>query len=173
MVRTASFGISRFNPLRVFFFLLSLGLVAMLPSCGGGSDSKSNAGNGNPAVINHIVFMLQENRSFDNYFGKLNDYRQSKGLPADVDGLNGDSGNPSFDKSTIIRPFRWNSVCHLQISPGWDESHRQFNRSAPASGNGTMDGFVYSAANYSRDRGIADQEGLRAMGYFDQGHLPY
>ena len=175
MVRLASFGISRFKSLSAFFFLLSIGLVAMLPGCGGGSsDSKHNAGNGSPAMVNHVVFRLQENRSFDNYFGKLNDYRVKKGLGADVDGLNGDSGNPSYDKSTIIRPFRWTTtVCHEQISPGWNESHRQFNRSAPSSDNGTMDGFVYSAANYARDTGGSDQEGLRSMGYFDDGHLPY
>jgi len=174
MVRTASFGIFRFNPLSSFFFLLSIGLVAMLPGCGGSSDSKGNAGNGNPAVINHIVFMLQENRSFDNYFGKLNDYRQSKGLPADVDGLTADAGNLSFDKTFIVRPFRWTTtVCHEQISPGWDESHRQANRQTPSSGTGTNDGFVYSAANYARDTAGPDQEGLRAMGYFDEGHLPY
>jgi phospholipase C len=36
-----------------------------------------------------------------------------------------------------------------------------------------MDGFVYSAANYARDTAGPDQEGLRAMGYYDEGHLPY
>src|SRR5215467_7745150 len=25
--------------------------------------------------VNHIIFMMQENRSFDAYFGKINDYR--------------------------------------------------------------------------------------------------
>ena len=37
--------------------------------------------------INHIVFMIQENRSFDHYFGQLNAYRAANGLPQDVDGL--------------------------------------------------------------------------------------
>ena len=175
MASTARLGLPRFDSLRVFFFLLSIGLVALLPGCGGGgSSSTHNAGNGNPAVINHVVFMLQENRSFDNYFGQLNAYRQAKGLGAEVDGLNSSAGNPSYDRSTTIQPFRWTTtVCHEQISPGWDESHRQFNRNAPASGNGTMDGFVYSAANYARDTAGPDQEGLRAMGYYDEGHLPY
>jgi len=160
------------NPVRTFFFLLALGSVALLPSCGG-SSSKNNAGNGSPAAVNHIVFMMQENRSFDNYFGKLNDFRVQNGLPADVDGLTGDAGNPSFDRTSIIHPFRWNSVCQEQISPGWNESHRQMNREAPSSGSGTNDGFVYSAANYARNTGGFDQQGLRAMGYFDNGHLPY
>src|SRR5205807_4409344 len=38
---------------------------------------------------------------------------------------------------------------------------------------GTMDGFVYSAANMSRARGDLDTEGLRSMGFYDSGHLPY
>ena len=175
MVRIKSLAISRCNPLRIFFFLLSIGLVALLPSCGGGgsSDSTKNAGNGNPAVVNHIVFMLQENRSFDNYFGQLNAYRTAHGLGADVDGLSPSDGNPSFDRSTTIHPFRWNSVCQEQISPGWNESHRQWNRNDPTSSTGAMDGFVYSAANLSRARGDHDIEGLRAMAYFDDGHLPY
>src|SRR5450756_1041756 len=37
--------------------------------------------------VKHIVFMLQENRTFDNYFGQLNQYREKQGLPQDVDGL--------------------------------------------------------------------------------------
>ena len=172
MASTARFGLSVLNPVRSLFFLLALGSVALLPSCGG-SSSTNNASNGTPAAVNHIVFMMQENRSFDNYFGKLNDFRVQSGLPADVDGLTGDAGNPSFDRTSIIRPFRWTSVCQEQISPGWNESHRQMNREAPSSGSGTNDGFVYSAANYARNTAGFDQQGLRAMGYFDNGHLPY
>src|SRR3954466_7157010 len=35
--------------------------------------------------IAHFVIMVQENRSFDNYFGKLNDYRMARGLPPNID----------------------------------------------------------------------------------------
>ena len=37
--------------------------------------------------VNHIIFMVQENRSFDAYFGKINDYRASLGLARDADDL--------------------------------------------------------------------------------------
>jgi phospholipase C len=161
-----------FNLHRIFVSLFAIGLVAYLPGCGGSSSSNKNTTTQNPGAINHVVFMLQENRSFDNYFGKLNDFRASQGLPQDVDGLTGDAGNPSFDRTSIVRPFRWNSVCQEQISPGWNESHRQSNREDPTT-PGSNDGFVYSAANYARNTGGFDQQGLRAMGYFDNGHLPY
>src|SRR5438477_10389165 len=48
--------------------------------------SSSNAGNstvtttGTASAVNHVVFMLQENRSFDNYFGMLNPYRKTSGF---------------------------------------------------------------------------------------------
>ena len=175
MLRIFRSGISPLTPFRAVFSLLSIGLVALLPSCGGGSSSTSrgHGGTGSITAVNHIVFMLQENRSFDNYFGQLNGYRTARGLGADVDGLSPSDGNPSFDRSTTIHPFRWNTVCQEQISPGWNESHRQWNRNDPTSSTGAMDGFVYSAANLARARGDNDVEGLRAMGYFDDGHLPF
>ncbi len=176
----------RFSLIRLLTFSVLIVSVTFLPGCGGGSSSSSNnngnGGNGQPGsnnpgninAINHVVFMLQENRSFDNYFGKLNDYRAGKGLSTEVDGIPAQGfTNPSFDGLTQVGSFRWNSICHEEVSPGWRESHRQFNRQDPASSVGLNDGFVYSAANYSRNTGGADVQGIRAMGYYDQGHLPY
>src|SRR5689334_13032858 len=44
--------------------------------------------------INHIILFMQENRSFDHYFGQLNVYRAANGLPTDVDTW-GPGGTPS------------------------------------------------------------------------------
>ena len=30
-----------------------------------------------PTMVNHIIFLAEENRGFDHYFGKLNDYRSA------------------------------------------------------------------------------------------------
>src|SRR5262249_50851011 len=75
--------------------ILSLGLTAC-----GGSGTGLQPGPVQPPTpptpppntqginsINHILFMFQENRSFDHYFGKLNDYRAKLGFPQDVDGI--------------------------------------------------------------------------------------
>src|SRR6266446_8625013 len=35
--------------------------------------------------LRHIIYYVQENRSFDNYFGMLGQYRVSKGLPNSID----------------------------------------------------------------------------------------
>jgi len=36
-------------------------------------------------AVNHIIYMLQENQSFDHYFSQLNAYREKQGLSAEVD----------------------------------------------------------------------------------------
>src|SRR5947209_4398647 len=59
----------------------------------------NNGPTGDLSAINHIVFMSQENRSFDSYFGHLNDYRAAQGLPTNVDGLPANASNPAFDGS--------------------------------------------------------------------------
>ena len=43
------------------------------------------------ALINHVIFLMQENRTFDTYFGMLNPYRKANGwtLSADGDDVDG------------------------------------------------------------------------------------
>ncbi len=123
--------------------------------------------------INHIVFMIQENRSFDHYFGQLNAYRAANGLPQDVDGLPANASNPAANDSGAIRAFHLRTVCHEDLSSGWSPSHIDFNRSNPTSSTPAMDGFVRSAANFAQDFGLNDLAGIRAMGYYDAGDLPY
>ncbi len=59
-------------------------------------------------AINHIIYMLQENRSFDHYFGKLNEYRVANhfGGATDVDGIPATSQNPA-DAHAILS---WSST---------------------------------------------------------------
>jgi phospholipase C len=122
--------------------------------------------------------MLQENRSFDHYFGKLNDYRQSKGLGNDIDGLPTDASNPSLDGTTTVNAFHFTTVCFENVTPSWDESRRDINRYNPAAMTGPMNGFVYSAGRYAQaetaaGRGYTDLAGIRAMGYYTERELPY
>ena len=37
--------------------------------------------------IDHVIFMLQENHTFDNYFGMLNPYREANGWNVGDDGV--------------------------------------------------------------------------------------
>src|SRR5438309_7303870 len=59
----------------------------------------------NPGIasINHIIFMAQENRSFDTYFGQLPAYWAANGYPSQqFDGMPQGAANPSFDGSTSV-----------------------------------------------------------------------
>jgi len=128
--------------------------------------------------IKHIFFLLQENRSFDHYFGKLGVYRandpftgQSYGSASDVDGI-ADDNDPQFTihdhSGAPLKPFHQKSVCIDDLSPAWDESHVSINLQ-----NGTykMDGFANGTA--AAFGGNKDPQGRRVSGYYDWTDLPY
>jgi phospholipase C len=129
--------------------------------------SVNSGGIGSITAVKHIVWMLQENRSFDTYFGKMNDYRKSIGLPQDVDGLPANASNDG------IAAFHLLTMCTENISPFWNESHINYNKNQPTSNTPTLDGFVKAAANFAASQNLHDTAGKRAMGYYDNGDLPY
>jgi phospholipase C len=114
------------------------------------------------AKLKHIIYFVQENRSFDNYFGMLGKYRVSKGLPNSIDGvplnvtLYDTKGNP-------VHPFHFQTVCHENLSPFWDESHIDWD-------GGKMDNYMITTTSVPS---TIDPTGTRAMGYYDQTDLPY
>ncbi len=141
-------------------------------------------------AVNHIIFLAEENRGFDHYFGKLNDYRRTLGLSADVDGLPDDcsssnsdwtvpcsamnkSPNSSGVPTTPIYAFHLKTMCIDGLSPDWIVSHWDFNAEAPSSNTPMMDGFVISAAAAALSAGEADTAGIRAMGFYTGDDLPY
>lgn len=149
---------------------LVLWVVGILLSCQG------LTGNSNPTLnpINHIVFMAQENRSFDTYFGQLPAYWQANGIPSQqFDGLPANASNPTMDGTGTIPAFHLATVCTDNLTPSWDESHLDWNLHAPTSSTPTLDGFVYNAGKFAADEGYSDTAGLRAMGYYDATDLNY
>ena len=84
--------------------------------------------------IKHIIFFVQENRSFDSYFGKLGQYKASLGLANDVDGL--PSNAVQLDKNgTAVHPYHYQTTCVENTSPSWNPSWDVWN-------GGKMDRFV-------------------------------
>ncbi|GAC1688355.1 MAG: hypothetical protein NVS9B5_27600 [Terriglobales bacterium] len=119
----------------------------------------SNAGLTN---LRHIIFLVQENRSFDSYFGRLGAYRVSKGLPSNIDGL--PLNATLYDTAGIaVHPFHFQTVCHENLSPFWNESHRDMD-------GGKMDGFMKTSTAVAS---TIDPTGTRALGYYDQTDLNY
>src|SRR5215472_11443122 len=124
--------------------------------------------------INHVVMMLQENRSFDSYFGKMTAYRTANGVSGTVDDL--DSGK--FQNSGIA-PYHSGSVCMENLSPDWAEDRHQVNLSNPRGIDPRnpktmpMNGFVNTAAGISAFYQFIDVNGHRAMGYYTEHELNY
>lgn len=153
------------------------GCTGLVGNGGGGNPGQPPPGaSGDISAVQHIIFTMQENRSFDHYFGKLPQYRAANGYPGEVAGLPAVATNPSYDKTYLVESHHIETDRHENLSPAWNESHRQWNRQDPSSSIGTLDGFVYAAANYSRQvtsEPTCDYEGVRAMGYYDETDLPY
>jgi phospholipase C len=194
--------------IRHLFQLLALPLIAFFAGCQGVTSSGSGGSGGQqpppppPGIdsVKHIIFLAEENRSFDHYFGKLNDYRTAApfNLPASIDGLpeNCASSNSNWTvpcgamnlspnsqgvATTPIYAFHLITGCIDGLSPDWIASHWDFNLEDPSSnspGNegiptNAPDGFVLSAASAAIANGEEDTAGIRAMGFYDGKDLPY
>jgi phospholipase C len=159
---------TRFYALALFAALLGLCSCVGLTRTGGGVQA------GSMDSLQHIVFMVQENRSFDHYFGQLGQYRAANGFGAasDIDGLPPTSWNAA-DDSTIIHSFHVGTTCVEELSDDWMESHVDMNENHPGSSTILLDGFVHIAGGYAKAFGELDTTGVRAMGYYDQNELPY
>ena len=142
---------------------------------------------GSPAtgVIKHIFFMLQENRSFDMYFGKLKDYRTKRLNGADTQTI--DSFNPTVTLTNAntgaqVTPFHERTVCTENLTPAWDESHHDMALNGGDSAWATtldssmttssfgMNSFLDTTNNVAES---FDPDGTRAMGFYDETDLPY
>jgi phospholipase C len=151
-------------------------------------------------VLNHIVFLAQENRSFDHYFGELREYWAQNGYPdQSFDGLpqfNPTSGPPplygpppaipgcdpnspppedcAFDPSNLITSYHLITQCIENPSPSWNEGHVDWNYYDPeGQAPANLDGFVWTAGHDGRADKFYDVDGIRAMGYYDGGDLNY
>ncbi|MBV8051230.1 MAG: hypothetical protein JOZ80_08590 [Acidobacteriaceae bacterium] len=133
-----------------------------------------------PLPINHIIFVAQENRSFDHYFGELRKYWADNGYPDQpLDGLpefNPQPGatpaipgcNPNdpfqppgpgsvfqdclFDPSTTVSSYHLKTQCLENPSPSWNESHDIWNYNDPTGNSSYVgNGNVWSAGHDSRN----------------------
>src|SRR4029077_8338135 len=166
-------------------FVCSIALLSLVlfTGCGGVNNASSGpTSTPTPAPVpsptpslqsvNHIIFIMQENRSFDSYFGKINDYRASLGLGRDVDDLETDFTNPA-DDGDLIRTFHLGTSCIFNTSAAWLESHGNANRfNTSDSASLLMDGFVHTAGRLAIFDGDPDTKGVRSMGYYTKADMP-
>ena len=113
--------------------------------------------------INHIVVLMQENRSADTYFGQLN----GEGQPAYEAEPTTGNPNPLVSGGTIV-PFHKASLCETaDLNHSWNGEHQAVD-------GGAMDGFT--AANdisigqrrHHRPHWLSDHRV-----HYDQSDLPF
>ncbi len=131
-------------------------------------------------AVNHIIFMLQENRSFDAYFGMLNPYRRARGWNIgddqhvyDVDGIDDKLTTISNvdDEGTIFNLFHTSSSCLDDMTSSWYESYGDINRfDFTTTRSMLLDGFVHTAEGFAKFNAstgaFTDMTGERAMAYY-------
>jgi phospholipase C len=159
------------NSAMLDFYVSSLGLgshtIAVQAKDSGGGFSQSikvtvTGATQGLSHIKHIIFMVQENRSFDSYFGRLGAYRASLGLPNNIDGMNLNATLHNVNGQPV-HPYHYQTECTDQLTPSWDEAHLDVD-------GGKMDQFVITNGEFHSS---SDPTGTRAMGYYNQSDLPY
>jgi phospholipase C len=116
--------------------------------------------------IEHVIILMQENRSFDHYFGTLSGVRGFAD-PAAPQGIFSQRGY-RVGQQDYLQPFRlWSDPperdgeCLNDISHTWPTQHKAWN-------NGALDGFV--TAHVEAD---GPEDGPVTMGYYSREDLPF
>jgi len=150
---------------------------------------------GSTLQINHVIFELQENHSFDNYFGMLNPYRAKNGFSVGDDGVTytvdgiddklskfANPDDPTVNGGNSIHLFKLTSTCLDDMSSDWLSSYGDVDRYHFDTARAiSMDGFVHNASGYATScansgkcSGVfTDTDGERSMGYYDENFLNY
>ena len=168
---------------RISFLAIVGGAICLMSGCQGLAKAPAGGppptGNSLQTSVNHIVFMAQENRSFDHYFGAMRQYWADYGYPDQAfNGLpqfptSSPTGpaptNPGCDpafafpgsdctidsQSPTVQSYHLKTQCVENPSPSWNESHVDLSLSDPTAAPGSnpasfLDGFVYTAAHDAR-----------------------
>jgi phospholipase C len=123
---------------------------------------------GAAGAVEHVVFLMQENRSFDHYFGELRG----------VTGFNDTNNRSAFaqawsaapanhEPAGELLPFHMDTVnkqaeCTYDLSHAWPAEHASWN-------GGAMDSFVstHTSSEYEGDLGV------NTMGFYKKPDIPF
>jgi phospholipase C len=175
-------------------------VVALTVACSGSSNPSTPGMQAPPPAmglnkVNHIIIVMLENHSFDNYFGALayapgspyhtaaggcaaGDNACVDGLACSVDPtgtLTCSNSNPEDDGTTVVS-FHDKSRCVIpDLGHSWSQSHMESNFSDP--NNSLMsplnDGFVRVNDTVDQlDNGVESATDDQTMGFYTQDDLP-
>lgn len=150
---------------------------------------------GNLTKVNHIIIVMQENHSFDNYFGALayapgSPYHNGNGACAStdhkcVDGLTCTVSNGLFsctnsnldDNGSRVVAFKAISRCvRPDLDHSWVGTHHEMNFSNPNStlNNPLSDGFVrQNDITEQIDNGTEGPTDDQTISFYNQDDLPF
>jgi phospholipase C len=108
--------------------------------------------------IKHFLVLMQENHSFDNYFGT---YPGADGIPENTCMPVDNSRDPAHPRVTdeCVKPFHLEGKATFDLGHSGGVFNAQYN-------HGRMDGFIKV---FNSRRGIGNQ----SMGYYDDRDIPY
>jgi len=145
------------------------------------ASTKAILSTGDVNNLNHIVYMMQENRAFDNYFGNLAYYRvyidQIPGAQmSDVNDLHNLPAGYTLQnpQGQNIPPFHQRTECIEGLNPQWNESHEDMDlvgndwMNLSSSSQFLMDKFLFTAGT-----GQYDPSESRPLGWYDWTDLPF
>jgi len=165
--------------------LLSFGIIGLKPALAEGNMHK----------VNHIIVIMQENHSFDNYFGALayapgspyhngngacqkSDNSCVDGLSCVVDGggnFTCSNSNLDDDGSTVLA-FHDSRRCVVpDLDHGWLSTHLELNFLNPNNGfKGLSDGFVrVNDVTEQLDGGVENPTDDQTMAFYNQNEIPF
>ena len=151
VIYTANVVLKTAGPYQYFFQTGTLPLGARLPATGKFTGPLATTTNPLGLPLNHFIYVIQENRTFDNFFGT---YPGARGLPADVK-LPLRPGAPPTET-----PFHWT----LPRIP-YDLPHGWLGAATCIDG-GKLDGFLWTGSNFP-EPGIG-----YALSYYDYHEIP-
>ncbi len=122
----------------------ALGAVSLTLGACGSNNSGPIPKNPDLNTINHVVIAIQENRTFDTYFGAYSKAGKF-GIPANFAVPNGKGGK--------VKPYHFTSHITGNIMHDWKAIHGEWDK-------GAMDGF------YTTD-------GNNALGYYDSSDIAF
>jgi phospholipase C len=133
------------------------GLEALLAS-----EAAAAPAPGSLKDIEHVIFLMQENRSFDHYFGTLSGVR----------GFGDKQGASAFKQKAAgggtLEPFKLptgKDYCFFDITHDWGPQHESWN-------GGKMNRFA-RAHEAAIPAGDGLTAGVETMGYYNRAALPF
>ena len=137
--------------------------AVLLPGCGGGGASPGPSVCSKLTDIEHVIIFIQENRSFDHYFGSYRGVRGFSDQSLAFQQL--DPANTTDPPVGALLPFhldtsKTNAACTHDITHDWVPQHQSWN-------SGAMDGFVTSRLP------ITPNDAVLTMGYYTRADLPF